>query len=435
VSGPTVRGTGTIRVAYMLGTFPALTETFVLREIGALRLRGIDIVVCAIRRPTIAQRARLAALATDAPCLYARPDGLLRHAAANVAALLRHPKRYLEALRKFLREGGSLPPREAFGLLFHFVAGVGFLRDLRRLGVRHVHCHFNSSTNMALAAHLVGDVPFSFTVHANPDLFIQPTLLEEKVRRASFVVAVCEYNRRFLNGVTGYRHSAKIHRIHNGIERLAGRGSAEDRGPAPRGAPGGQILAVGSLVTMKGHATLIQACATLRERGRGFRCRIIGEGPERTTLERLIRSHDLEDCVELAGARPLDEVYSAMSDADVFVLLSEIGPAGYRDSFPTVILEAMAAGLPVLSTSLSGIPEMVVDGVTGYLVRERDVESATQALECLLESEQLRRSMGERGRTRAHELFDVEHSADRLVGLFTDSASSGASVAAPARTR
>jgi glycosyltransferase involved in cell wall biosynthesis len=423
----------------MLGTFPALTETFVLREIGAIRRRGIDVVVCAIRRPTIAQHARLAALATDTACLYARPDSVVRHLTANLVYLLGHPKRYLLCLRTFLRESATLPPREALQLLFHFLSGVGFLRDLHRLGVTRVHCHFNSSTNMALAAHMVGDVPFSFTVHANPDLFIRPTLLEEKVATARFVVAVCEYNRRFLDVLTGFRHSAKLHRIYNGIEQredLQIRTPGDHTTSRPLAAAGHRILSVGSLVTMKGHATLIRACATLRRRGRSFRCRIIGEGPERPTLERLIRGYALEDRVELAGARPLDEVYAALSEADVFVLLSEIGPSGYRDSFPTVILEAMAAGLPVLSTSVSGIPEIVLDGVTGMLVRERDVDGATRALECLLDSDELRRSMGHKGRARTRELFDIEQSADQLAALLSgDGASADTSTVSVPRNR
>ena len=170
---------------------------------------------------------------------------------------------------------------------------------------------------------------------------------------------------------------------------------------------------------------MIQVCARLRERGRDFHCRIIGEGPERPTLERLVKSYGLEQCVELAGAMPLDGVYAALSEADVFVLLCEIGPSGYRDAFPTVILEAMAAGLPVLSTSLSGIPEMVLDGVTGTLVRERDVEGATQALECLLESADLRHAMGCRGRERAREVFSVEDSADQLAALLTSATAPG----------
>ena len=278
---------------------------------------------------------------------------------------------------------------------------------------------------MALAANMVHDLPFSFTAHASADLFVRPVLLEEKVANARFVVAVCEYSRRFLDSITGFRHSQKLHRVYNGVEQPeAQRMNVASGRPCSRTVGAGRrIVSVGSLVEAKGHATLVQACAKLHARGRNFCCRIIGEGPERATLERLIRHHELEDCVVLVGARPLDRVYAELLEADVFVLLSEIGRSGYRDGFPTAILEAMAAGLPVLSTSLSGIPEMVLDGVTGMLVRERDVEAASQALECLLESAELRLSMGQRGQARVRELFDIDQSADQLTALLIQSRS------------
>jgi glycosyltransferase involved in cell wall biosynthesis len=411
-----------LQVAYMVGTFPALTETFVLREIGAMRRRGIQIVVCAVRRPSAGQHAGQAAPATDTTCLYARPDGLLRHLGANLAALLRRPGRYFAGLRTFLREAAALAPGEAAQLLYHFFAGVGFGHDLRRLGVAHLHCHFTSATNMALAAHIVGDMRFSFTAHASADLFVRPVLLDEKVASARFVVAVSEYSRQFLDSITGFRHSAKLHRIYNGVEQPDGQQSVmTTAGSSNIASPGAEpwIVSVGSLVAAKGHATLIQVCASLKARGRAFRCRIVGEGPERPTLEGLIRTYALADCVELVGARQLDGVYAELSEADVFVLLSEIGRSGYRDGFPTAILEAMAAGLPVVSTSLSGIPEMVVDGVTGVLVRERDVEAASHALECLLESAELRRVMGQAGQARVHRLFNLDTSADQLAALLT----------------
>jgi glycosyltransferase involved in cell wall biosynthesis len=180
---------------------------------------------------------------------------------------------------------------------------------------------------------------------------------------------------------------------------------------------GQRIVSIGSLVSAKGFPTLIQVCARLQERGHSFHCRIIGEGPERPTLERLISEHNLTGCVELVGAMPLDAVYSELRQADVFVLLTEIGPSGYRDGLPTVILEAMAAGLPILATSLSAIPEMVLDGVTGMLVPERDVEGASRALECLLQSADSRRRMGLAGQARVRELFDLEQSADQLAAL------------------
>ena len=426
VSSPTPSaGNGApLRIAYILGIFPALTETFVLREINAIRRRGIEIVICAVRRPSPGQDLLWpAALVTDAKCVYARPDSVLRHLVANLRCLMRRPRRYLAALGTFLRAAGGLPPREALRLLFHFFAGVGFSRDLRRIGVTHLHCHFTSATNMALAAHMVGDTAFSFTAHASNDLFVGPLLLDEKVAGARFVVAVCDYSRGFLDSITGFRFSEKLHRIYNGIERAEAEpvnpttGRLSQRSSVAAARP--QIVSVGSLVAPKGHATLIHVCAHLQARGQRFQCRIIGEGPERSTLERLILDHNLQECVELVGALSLDRVYAELRQADVFVLLAEIGRSGYRDGFPTVILEAMAAELPVLATSLSGIPEMVLDGVTGLLVAERDVEAASRALQCLLESTELRRAMGLAGRARVRDLFDLEQAAGQLTALLT----------------
>lgn len=407
-----------LKIAYMLGTYPALTETFVLREIGALRRRGVDIAVCAVRRSFAGQHAETSAFGAGSECIYARPDATWRHLRTNFRYLVRRPVRYLGALSAFLNAAAGLAPKEALQLLYHFVAGVGFSRDLHRLGVHHVHCHFTSATNMALAAHLVDGLSFSFTAHASGDLFVKPVLLDEKLARARFVVTVCEYSRHFLDSVTGFYYGGKLHRIYNGLERQDGQQAQIPASRAPAAAEH-RIVSVGSLVAAKGHATLLQVLGRVRARGESFQCRIIGEGPERPTLERIIRENDLGESVALVGARSLEDVYAELREADVFVLLSEIGRSGYRDGFPTVILEAMAAGLPVLSTSLSGIPEMVVHGETGLLVRERDVEGASQALECLLHSAELRRAMGHAGQRRVRDAFDLDHSAERLAALFS----------------
>jgi colanic acid/amylovoran biosynthesis glycosyltransferase len=339
-------------------------------------------------------------------------------------ALAGNPKRYLESLGVFLRAAVGLPPAEALQLLYHFFAGVGFSRQLRRMDVSHVHCHFTSATNMALAASLVADTPFSFTAHASNDLFVRPVLLEEKLARATFVVTVCDYSLRFLDGISGYRFSDKLQRIYNGVEHLELKkvqpsATVPASGPVLHADDSCRIVSVGSLVAAKGHASLVQACARLRDDGYTFECRIIGEGPERPTLERLIAGFGLTRCVTLLGALPLDAVYAELQHADVFALLTEIGPSGYRDGFPTAILEAMAAELPVIATSLSGIPEMVENGVTGILVQERDVHGAAEAMKCLLQSRETRRAMGLAGRVRVRNLFDLDHSADQLLGLLS----------------
>jgi len=238
------------------------------------------------------------------------------------------------------------------------------------------------------------------------------------------VVAVCEYSRRFLDLVTGYRHSDKLFRIYNGVdadesERLLG----EPLRPRVSEAGSGgelRIVSVGSLRPLKGHPTLVKAVALAREKGLAITCHIIGEGAERPVLERLVAEASLQESVILTGPLSLREVYELLRKADVFALLCEIGPSGYRDAFPTAIMEAMALELPVVSTWISGVPEMVDHERTGILVPERHAESAAVAFERLCADPELRRKMGAAGRERLRKHFDPEQSTEQLARLMRD---------------
>ena len=408
-------------IGYVVGSYPELTQTFVMREIEGLRSRGFRVVVFAVRRAPLPEVERSLVPHWQESVVYARPDRIWRHGWVNLKAALRHPRRYLAALRPFLAGAWRRAPRTWLQTLYHFSCGIGFVEVIRARGVSHLHCHFTTGHNIALAANLYADIPFSFSAHASGDIYIQPTLLDLKLERARFAVPVCEYNRRYLNAITAHRFAGKLHTVYNGIDlaeqrRLmpaAGNGSSPPRsGRAPR------LVSVGSLVVMKGHATLIEACRLLRDRSVRFRCDIIGAGPEQAALAGFIDKEGLHEVVRLCGPLSLREVYAALMEADVFTLLSELGPDGYRDGFPTVILEAMAAGLPVVSTWISGTPEMVVHEETGLLVHERDPVAAADALERLLRQEALRRCMGNAGRRRVGERFQFAGSADRLAAMF-----------------
>lgn len=405
-------------IGYVVGSYPELTQTFVLREAAALRARGFDVIIFAVKRAPLPEVERSVGQPGET-VVYARPDRVWRHIWANVWALLRHPRRYLAALRPFRTGAWQSAPRTFVQTLYHFSCGIGFVGAMRSRGVSHLHCHFTTGSNIALAINLYAGIPFSFSAHASGDIYIQPTLLDLKLARARFVVPVCEYNRRYLNAVTAHRHAGKLHTIYNGIDLAEGERwlPGVRPGVAPRAARELHIVSIGSLVVMKGHGTLIEACRLLRDRGHRVRCDIIGAGPEQVTLARLIRENGMEDAVRLRGPLSLRDVYAALGEADVFVLLSEIGVDGYRDGFPTVILEAMAAGLPVVSTWISGTPEMVVPEETGLLVHERDDAAAADALERLLEDETLRWRMGAAGRRRVEERFQLDQSADRLAAL------------------
>jgi colanic acid/amylovoran biosynthesis glycosyltransferase len=415
------------RIGYVVAVFPAPTETFVAREIEALKQRGFEVVVFALKRPAVVPSQYLSTADTLSSCEYARPDNVFRHLLLNLRAVLLHPIRYFSALRPFIREGREMAPRDFAQLLYHFAWGVGLAAAVRRRRIAHLHCHFRSACNAGLAANLYSRTSFSFTAHASGDLFVKPVLLPTKVRQAHMVVPVCDYSRRYVDSVTDFAHSEKLHRVYNGIDleessRLAG--SAVDRAAdAERSPPVLRLLSVGSLVGVKGHSTLIEVCALLHREGFPLQCTIVGSGPQRTVLERRIREAELTEIVGLAGLLPIGDVYRAMRQADVFVLLSEIGVNGYRDGFPTVILEAMAMGLPVVSTWISGIPEMVEDEVTGILVPERDPPAASVAIRRLLQDPPLRRRMGLAGRERVGRLFAINQSADQLAQLLSNALS------------
>jgi colanic acid/amylovoran biosynthesis glycosyltransferase len=416
------------RIGYVLSTFPSLTETFIAREIEALKRRGFEIVVFAVRRPTFMPSGQTPSGAdTLGSCVYARPDRLLRHLVLNLYASIRHPIRYFSAFRVFMRGWADLEPGVLARLLYHFACGVGFSWEMRRLRIDHLHCHFASGCSVALAANLFSGITYSFTAHASSDLFVKPVLLPLKVRHALRVVPVCEYSKRYLDAVTGFAYSSKLHRVYNGVDvneasRLAP--TTEDNLAEEQGSPAAiRLLSVGSLVGVKGHSTLIEVCRRLREEGHTVQCKIVGGGPEHEVLARLIVKAGLTSIVELSGPLPLGEVYRAMRLADIFVLLSEIGVNGYRDGFPTVILEAMAMGLPVVSTWVSGIPEMVEHQVTGILVPERDPSAAAAAVRRLLQDPALRMEMGSAGRQRVSRLFALDQSADELAGLLAETLS------------
>jgi colanic acid/amylovoran biosynthesis glycosyltransferase len=190
--------------------------------------------------------------------------------------------------------------------------------------------------------------------------------------------------------------------------------------PANSSAAPPLIVAVGRLIVKKGFADLVRACRLLMERGKSFRCAIIGEGPLEQELGAQINQLGLQDCVELPGAKPQHEIREYLVAASVFVLPSVVDPDGGMDNLPTVIMEAMAAGLPVVSTATGGIPEMVIQNETGFLGPPGDTVALAGAIERLFDDIGLARRLGERGFQRAEQLFSIEKNARELLATITN---------------
>ena len=389
-------------VAYLFERFPSFGQTFCYREVLELERQGAKVYVFSIRRPVgepeqdwdrnLVERVHYL---PEEKTLVAEVDRLLNTNAVPAIA------------RNAVKDWG----RQSDFLRLYQAISVGV--RLQEKGLRHIHAHFAGMA--ARTAYWIKEffgIPYSFTAHAN-DIFAPRDFvvsLAKLIGNAAAVVTVSEYAVRSLQ--ERFPESAAIiHRIYNGVDPL--RFVVTDFGSAPP-----EIISIGRLIEKKGFSDLISACALLRSRGRKFQCFIIGEGPLEESLQAQIAAADLKQCVTLTGPQTQAEITKRLAHATIFALPCTHAAGGGMDNLPTVIMEAMAAGLPVISTPLAGIPEMVEDRANGELVPERDPAALAVAIEKLLDDPEHARRLGDRGRQIACEKFSIETSARQLQELF-----------------
>ncbi len=387
--------------AYLFERFPSFTQTFCFREAEEMARQGM------------------------APAIYSIREAE-EWSAADASLLDR--VRYLptdEALNKAVRDA-----REAHRIhsdVWDVFSGWGDRGDKTRLyeaawlglemkkrGIRHVHAHFaGMAARTAYWIRQFYGIGYSFTGHAN-DIFCEtdfPVSLDELVKEARLVVTVADYSRDWLR--KRFPDSAgKIERVYNGIHM-------DEFARADFSAEPPEIVSVGRLIGKKGFGELIEACALLARRRVEFRCRIVGSGPLEEALRGQIAQAGLGERVTLEGARPEGEVIGYLRRARVFALACTRDADGSSDNLPTVIMEAMAAGLPVVSTRVAGVPEMIEDGRTGRLLDEHDVAGIASALEGLLRDPEMARRSGAAGRELAGRKFATERTTNVLKHLLT----------------
>jgi glycosyltransferase involved in cell wall biosynthesis len=283
------------------------------------------------------------------------------------------------------------------------------VRDRRGI---HVHAHFvDRAATVALVMARLLDTTYSVTAHAN-DIYLRPVLLPEKFSGATFAATCTEYNRRHLVDVLGADVGGKVARIYHGLDLAGYDARSEPDGSRP------MIVTVGQLKEKKGLRHLIDACRILADRGVELECEIVGDGPLRDELAAQIASLGLGDVVRLTGALPHPQVVERYRRASVFVLPCVVAADGDRDGIPNAILEAMAMAIPVVSTPISGIPEVVRDGETGVLVPPAEPVALADALERLLASPAVRTDLGTRAREFVTAEFDITRNVRRLVAAF-----------------
>ena len=395
-----------MRIGYLYSRYPVISQTFCDAEMLALERQDIELVIGSVYPPLTSLRHEYIAK-LSAPIHYAPPQEILKilqRKAENTSKWLRdlveqHDAKYGPAAKAAQRARNALYFAEFFS----------------RNGVDHVHVHFaNRAAHTALFLKEISGISFSVTAHGQDFMkdLGSDDLLREICAAAEFIAAETDYSRDLLR-LRCPNSASKIHRVYNGIDL--------ERFPAVRSINANQIpriVSVGRLVAFKGFDDLIDACAELVRRQIDFVCDIIGDGPLRETLQTKIDRLDLSSRVSLLGSLSQRAVLEKLEGADIFALASTADAQGATDVFPTVILEAMAAARPVLSTRLAGIPELVVDGQTGLLVPPGDSAALAQALEQLLRAAALRLQFGNAGRERIEQCFRIEQTVAPLIEMF-----------------
>ena len=436
-------------VAYLFPAFPVFHQTFVLWEVLGLRRNGVFPTIYSLRPGSAQQQPEANELKRQVNYL----PGMFSAAVwrANWRRLRADPRRYCGLYVEVVRAWRTGRIRDSVGgdgrvgaydrvrgwynsqpILYllkslMLVPTAVLLADwLERDRITHLHVHWASyPATVAYVVHHLTGLPFSISAHAY-DIYMVPRMLPAKVRAARFVVTCAKANASFLKRLAGPEAADKVFVSYHGVDigrfAIAGERRSNERLV---------IASCGQLEHYKGMHHLIDACEQLRCRGIPVQCRIVGEGPQRARLQEQIARLGLADDVQLLGAQPHAEVARLLSTADVFALASEVaGKFGRRDVIANVIVEAMAASLPVVASRVPGVEELVDDGVSGYLVSPNRSDELADAIARLAQHPADRQRFGEAARRRVVRDFDSAKNVQRLARLFREPMTATARVAA-----
>jgi len=396
-----------MKIAYVLSTFPCISETFILREIVALEKAGIRVIIFALKSSSPGESDEAASLMQDA--IY-RPSPLSPDLIRDELFFLRRrPLLYLLLLFRTIRRN-LLAPVMLLKSLRNFPVAAHFARVAEKMGADHIHGHFAFvPADIAATMAALLDKRFSVSAHAW-DIYTQgKRRLRNRLSHASFITACTKRARDYLAGLLP---EARISAVHHGLalDRFTSSPSSEP-----------VVLAVGRLVEKKGYVPLVEACAILAGRDIEFSCVIAGEGPHRRLLERMIAKHGLDSRVRLAGKVCGEALMNLYRTASVFALPSVVAPSGDVDGLPNAILEAMAMETPVVSTDASSANEAIVDGENGFIVPAGNPEMLADRIETLLKDGTLRQKLGSNGRKTVSKHFDIDTNIKQLIQLFSES--------------
>ena len=402
-----------MKIAYLAPEIPALSATFVYNEILALEALGTEVVSFSVHQPSSSvsdpkvERLR-------ASVIHIYDTAVLSVFLAHIRLLFNSPLRYMHSLLALFSDMRALGllSRGALGQAYRYFYAAKLACDLVDKQCQHLHVHFaHIPTDIAMYASLFSNIPFSVTAHAN-DLFERGYLLNEKVGRASFFATISEFNKRFLASKNVAVDSVCIVRCGVDSDCFSLRESFVSGGKIKLGV-------VGRLVEKKGIDTLIKAVSLMKQQGLAVELNIAGSGPLEAELKECVLNSSLTmSDVHFLGALAHTQVAEFITSLDVFVLPCQKDSNGDMDGIPVVLMEAMLSGVPVVSTKISGIPELVVNGQTGLLVLPGDERALANAISNLMDDSRLKNSMIINAAAKVKEEFSLKSNARKLNDMF-----------------
>lgn len=365
------------RVLYLAPEVPALSATFVYNEILQLKALGYSVVIASVHPAQAKVTGDISEQLGNVSILYKTP--FYRRIAASIKMLVKHPIRFIGALIQLISDIHKLKiNRLSVGQMYRFISAAELALIVEKYDIQHIHVHFaHVPTDIAMYASKMTGVSYSVTSHAN-DIFERGYLLKDKIARSKFFATISDYNSRYL---AQFDEHNKVRVVRCGVDESKFQPRKKEK------SNGYTVLGVvGRLVEKKGLHILLEAAAKLPNNE--VLVEIIGDGPEHSRLKGIIERQGLNDRVHLLGKKPHNEVALWLQQIDFFVLPCVQDKNGDKDGIPVSLMEAMLIGIPVISTELSGIPELVIDQETGYLAKTNDAESLLKTLEAALESDE-----------------------------------------------
>ena len=396
-----------LRVAYMTGEYPRATDTFIQREVAALRAQGVHVETFSVRRPPEKEFVGPEQTAERDRTHYLLPASPLDLLKSHLSLLMHAPGRYFSALRLAMK---TRPPglKALFWQLAYFAEAALVARRMNAHDLLHLHNHFsNSSCSVAMLASEMGGFSFSFTMHG-PAEFFEPKFwrLDEKIRRARFVCCISHFCRSQGMIFGPPDKWDRMHVVHCGVE-------PDSYDPVTHQGRGRRLLFVGRLAAVKGVAVLLESVALLRPDHPDIELTLAGDGPDRPLLEARAAELGITDRVRFLGYQSQSQVRELLRQTDVFVM------ASFAEGVPVVLMEAMAAGVPVVATRIAGIPELVEDGACGFLVAPGNPQALADKVSTLLEDAPLRNRFAVAGREKVIREFNLSTESRRLCQILT----------------